>query len=174
MVDVMLQPHSALAGEPRFERNGISIAEAPDFTLVQVAGDDKAVKKALGKLPARVGTLVKHGDATVFHIAPKQYWLVNGEAQAADGCHVTPLSSSRTRIAISGPLAREVLAAVIPVDVHAAAFKPEQFVMTGIHHTPAMVHCVGKDEFHVYAMRSFARNVLEVLVDAAEGVLLYT
>jgi methylglutamate dehydrogenase subunit D len=52
-----------------------------------------------------------------------------------------------------------------------AHFKPGQFVMTGFHHTPVTIHCIGDNSFHIYALRSFALTVWEWLCDAAEGVV---
>ena len=83
---------------------------------------------------------------------------------------MTPLSSARCRIKVEGEKARAVLARAAAVDFSAKAFKPGQFVMTGIHHTPVLIHCTTADTFHVYALRTFALGVREWLVDAAEGL----
>jgi methylglutamate dehydrogenase subunit D len=56
------------------------------------------------------------------------------------------------------------------IDFDAAHFKPGHFVMTGIHHTPVTIHCVSENSFHIYALRTFARNVWEWLCDVAEGL----
>jgi heterotetrameric sarcosine oxidase gamma subunit len=87
-------------------------------------------------------------------------------------CLVTPLSSARCRIRVEGDKARTgAIPGRTAVDFDAKAFKPGQFVMTGIHHTPVLIHCVEADAFHVYAMRSFAQAVWEWLTDAAEGLV---
>ncbi len=39
--------------------------------------------------------------------------------------------------------------------------------MTGIHHTPVLIHCTGENSFHIYALRTFALSLWEWLVDAA-------
>jgi sarcosine oxidase gamma subunit len=39
--------------------------------------------------------------------------------------------------------------------------------MTGIHHTPALVHCTSENRFEIYALRTFALSVHDWLTDAA-------
>jgi methylglutamate dehydrogenase subunit D len=166
----MLDARSPLGREARFEREGVALSEAADFTLTQVAGVDKAVRKSLGKLPAKIGSVLQQEGRTLFRIAPMQYW-VSGEApQSGDGVFVTALSSGRTRILLEGPRAREVLAACALIDFTSREFKPGQFVLTGIHHTPVTVHCLGESSFHIYAQRTFALNVWQWLCDVADGL----
>ena len=73
------------------------------------------------------------------------------------------------RITLKGAPAREVLAKLMPVDFHPAVFTPGTFALTGLHHTPVTVHCTGDDSFDIYAMRTFALNVWEVVTDAARA-----
>jgi methylglutamate dehydrogenase subunit D len=166
----MLEAHSPLGTDARFEREGVRLSEAPDFTLTQIAGDEKVLKKALGKLPTKVGTGLEHDGRTVFRISPRQFWLVGETITPSAGVYITPLSSGRTRISLEGPRAREVLAACALIDFDANHFKPGHFVMTGIHHTPVTIHCVSENSFHIYALRTFALNVWEWLCDVTEGL----
>jgi methylglutamate dehydrogenase subunit D len=166
----MLDVVSALAGVGAIVVNGVSISEATDFTLTQVAGADKDLKKTLGKLPMKIGVALEHDGNTLLRIGPKQIWVLGVPPEAATGCYITPLSSGRTRIALSGVDARDVLSSCAAIDFHPAEFKPSQFVLTGIHHTPVAIHCIGEDEFHIYALRTFARTVWEWLGDAAKGL----
>ena len=164
----MLDATSALGGETVFEREGIRIVEAPGFELTQIAGEEMNLKAALGDLPG-FGVAFQQNGRTVFRVAPAQYWVV-GPAPEASGCFITPLSSGRSRFLVGGSKARDVLASCAAIDFSAEAFEPGNYVMTGIHHTPALIHCVSGDSFHIYAMRSFALSVFEWLCDAAEGV----
>jgi heterotetrameric sarcosine oxidase gamma subunit len=166
----MLEPRSPLGVAARFERPGVVLEEAADFTLTQLAGEAAALKKLLGKIPGKVGMAQAHDGAVFFKTGSKQLWIIGDAPAAADGVYVTPLSSSRTRMALSGDRARDVLAASAAIDFHEKHFKPGQFVMTGIHHTPVLIHCVGENSFHIYAMRTFALAVWEWLCDAAEGL----
>lgn len=164
----MLEASSALGGETAFEREGIRIAEAPGFELTQVAGGETDLKAALGDLPG-FGVALQQDGRMVFRVAPAQYWVL-GSLPEPKGFFVTPLSSGRSRFLVEGAKARDVLASCAAIDFSAEAFRPGSFVMTGIHHTPALIHCTAQNTFHIYAMRSFALSVFEWLCDAADGV----
>ncbi len=176
MPEIMLAALSPLAGASAFTARNISIREEAGFTLTQVAGFGKAFEKqlaaAVGKLPAKPGAAQVNDAFTVFRTGPQQFWCVGDEAPLGlpGECLVTPLTSSRCRIRVEGALARRVLARAAAIDFDARSFKPGHFALTGIHHTPVLVHCVEGDAFHVYAMRTFALAVWEWLVDAGEGL----
>lgn len=173
----MLDARSALASVSAFEAKGITIREEGGFTLTQVAGFGKGFEKplaeAVGKLPSKIGVVQSNEAFTVMRVAPHQLWCVGETAPQGlpPECLVTPLSSGRCRIRVDGPHARRTLARGSAIDFDTAAFKPGQFVMTGIHHTPVLIHCVGEEAFHVYAMRTFAQAAWEWLVDSAEGLV---
>jgi methylglutamate dehydrogenase subunit D len=167
----MLKRSSALASAKPFSGKGLTISEAPDFKLTQYAGAEKDLKKALGKIPARVGT----AQEGLLRLSPNQILVIlhsdrHSRAVGNDGVegvYVTQLSSSRTRIALEGENARAVLAKLVAIDFHAKQFKADMFVQTSIHHTPALIHCVEKNSFHIYAMRTFALSVWDAVTDAA-------
>lgn len=165
----MLEARSPLGAAAHFDLPGITLREAAGFTLTQLAGEEKALKKACGKLPA-FGKADVQEAATSFRIAPSQVWVVGAAPGKLAGLHVTPLSSGRTRIALEGARARALLAACAAVDFALESFAPGQVAMTGFHHTPVLIHCTGEDTFHIYAMRSFAHSVWGWLVDAAQGL----
>jgi sarcosine oxidase subunit gamma len=103
---------------------------------------------------------------------PAQFWFIGSESddlamKLQSLCAITPLSHSRTRIFLDGPPARDVIAKGIPLDFHKSAFKPGMFAMTGLHHTPVLVHCVNTNRFELYAMRTFAMSIWDWLRDAA-------
>jgi methylglutamate dehydrogenase subunit D len=166
----MLDARSPLGTDAKFERGGVTLTEADDFTLTQVSGEDKVLKKSLGKLPVKVGTVVEHEGRSLFRIGAKQFWILGDAPVAGEGIYITPLSSGRTRILLEGPRACDLLAACALIDFNPREFKPGYFVMTGIHHTPVTIHCIGESSFHIYALRSFALNVWEWLCDIAEGL----
>ncbi len=172
----MLERHSALARATPYRSSILRMGEAREFSLVQVAGFGKAFEKAitpfLGKLPAKVGNALDQHGRTLMRTEPNQFWIVGPEnddiaAKLHTHAAVTPLSHSRTRIVIEGAPARNLLAKGIPLDMHETAFKPGVFAMTGLHHTPVLLHCVGENRFELYAMRTFALSVWEWLTDAA-------
>jgi methylglutamate dehydrogenase subunit D len=158
----MLKASSALLSAKPYVSNVLTIVEAPDFTLTQFAGSDKDLKKALGKLPARVGIV----QANFMRVSPTQIWSLN-ETVEAPNCFITTLSSSRTRIEISGAPARDVLAKCAAIDFHKDEFRPGTFVMTGIHHVPVLIHCVAGEIFHLYVLRTFALSIWDHVTDAA-------
>ncbi len=158
----MLKASSALASAKPYVSTQLTIAEAPDFTLTQYAGAEKDLKKALGKLPARVG--IVHDN--LMRVSPTQIWSLN-EAVDAPSCFVTPLSSSRTRIEITGAPVRDVLAKCAAIDFHKSAFKAGSFAMTGMHHVPVLIHCGAGEIFHLYVLRTFALSIWDHVTDAA-------
>jgi methylglutamate dehydrogenase subunit D len=166
----MLDVVSALAGVGSIAMNGVGISEANDFTLTQVAGADRDLKKALGKLPMKVGVALNHDGRSLLRIGPKKIWVLGAAPEASSGCYITPLSSGRTRIVLSGSGARDVLSSCAAIDFHPSEFKPGQFVLTGIHHTPVAILCIDENEFHIYALRTFAKTVWEWLEDSSKGI----
>jgi methylglutamate dehydrogenase subunit D len=163
----MLDRRSPLETATPFKSATLHIIEVQDIAITQIAGADRHVKKALGKVPLSVGVAMVSGKQTIFKVSPTQYWLLNGEVAPTSGCYLTPLSSGRTVIAIEGEPARDLLAKCVPFDFHASAFKPGHFAMTGIHHTPVLIHCVAENRFELYVLRTFAFNIWEWLCDAA-------
>ncbi len=166
----MLDQRSPLGTDAKFEREGVTLSEARGFTLTQVSGEDKVLKKVLGKLPAKVGTVVEHEGRSLSRIGAKQFWILGDAPVACEGIFITPLSSGRTRILLEGTRARELLSACALIDFNPREFKPGHFAMTGIHHTPVTIQCIGQNSFHIYALRTFALNVWEWLCDIAEGL----
>lgn len=172
----MLDRRSALASFKPVSSPMISLGEARDFSLTQAAvftpDAESAIAAVTGALPPTADKAVASNGRMIFRTAPLQFWLVGPEdddlpRRLAGACIVTPLSHSRTRIFIEGPAARTVLAKGIPLDFHEAVFTPGMFAMTGLHHTPVLLHCVAAHRFELYAMRTFAANVWEWLEDAA-------
>jgi sarcosine oxidase subunit gamma len=168
----MLERKSALTGATPYASAVLRIVERPGFTLTQLAGAEDRVATVAGPLPEKVARAQVNGGRTIFRIGPAQFWVVGPErddiAAILHGqCAVTLLSSSRVRIALDGAPARSVLAKLAPVDFHAAVFTPGAVALTGVHHTPVTIHCTGEDAFDIYAMRTFAMTVWEMITDAA-------
>ena len=171
----MLERVSALAAAPPYKSSVLEIYEARGFTLTQVAGLDDGFEDKLaamvGAIPSKVGTVAEHEGRGIMRIGPAQFWIIAPDTDDIAGqlqghCAVTPLSHGRTRIRLDGAPARDVLAKLMPLDFHATVFTPGSFAMTGIHHTPVTVHCLGENRFDLYVLRTFALNVWEVITDA--------
>jgi sarcosine oxidase subunit gamma len=168
----MLDRRSALASARPYASPVLQIGEARGFFLLQAAGSSKALTPITGKLPTKVGVATQSEGRTLMRTGENQFWIIgpenDGIATKLDGVAIlTPLSHSRTRIFIEGAPARDVLAKGIPLDFHPTIFKPGMFAMTGIHHTPVLVHCTSDNRFEIYALRTFALSVYDWLTDAA-------
>jgi heterotetrameric sarcosine oxidase gamma subunit len=189
----MLDRQSALAtalrqpGRTGSDENcALRLGEVRGWNLVQVAAFastaaelERSVSAALGvaSLPEKIGKAGEAGARRIFRTGPEQFWVTAPSADnlasrlqemmpAAIGA-VTSLSHSRTRIFIEGEPVREVLARSIPLDFHPSVFALGQFALTGLHHTPVLVHRASEQRFEIYAMRTFALSVWEWLIDAA-------
>ena len=173
----MLERRSALANVKPYASSALQMGEARGFSLTQAAGLGKSFEKTItpitGDLPPDMGIAVESQGRTVMRVGPRQFWFVGPEedddfaTKLGPLCAVTPLSHSRTRIFLKGTPARDVLAKGIPLDFHKSVFTPGMFAMTGLHHTPVLVHCTGANRFELYALRTFAVTVWEWLTDAA-------
>ena len=168
----MLDRRSALASIKPYTSSVLQIGEAREFSMLQVAGNPKAITTVTGKLPAKVGAAAQSEGRTMMRTGANQFWIIGPEnddiaTKLSDVAVLTPLSHSRTRIFIEGAPARDVLAKGVPLDFHPTIFKPGMFAMTGIHHTPVLVHCTSDNRFEIYALRTFALSVYDWLVDAA-------
>jgi sarcosine oxidase subunit gamma len=179
----MLERRSALAHVEPYSSAVLKIGEARGFSITQVAGFspafDQEITPITGALPPTANTAITSNGRTIFRTAPLQFWLIGPEQddlaqrllagqRLASHCVVTPLSHSRTRIFIEGAPARDVLLKGIPIDLHEDVFTPGMFAMTGLHHTPVLLHCVSANRFELYAMRTFAENIWEWVIDAAK------
>jgi len=172
----MLERRSALASATPYRSPVLEIGEMPHFSLTQIAGVspdfEERLRSALGGLLPDPTRAVHSNGRTIMRTGPAQLWIVGPDnddvLQVIGGLGaVTPLSHSRTRIALEGAPARRVLAKGIPLDFHASAFVPGMIAQTGLHHTPVLVHCVADHRFELYALRTFALSVWQWLTDAA-------
>jgi len=171
----MLERRSALATAQAFSWAALTLGEVRRFTLTQVAGFggfEADVAAVAGALPQDNDQALESNGRTVFRTGPQSFWFVGPEnddlgANLAGKAILTPLSSSRTRISIEGRAARDVLRKGIPIDLDERVFTPGRFAMTGLHHTPILLHCTAEHRFELYAMRTFAMNLWEWLEDAA-------
>ena len=190
----MLEARSALASAlAKGGRDGTDgkrrcrLGELRGWVLLQVAGFPATAAEVERVLPAVVGAplprtlseTVAVGAGRVYRTGPEQFWIVGpvedgagAEAQlrqaipAAVGA-VTSLSHSRTRIVIEGAGSRDVLRKGIPLDFDPDVLRIDQAALTGLHHTPVLIHRAGADRYELYAMRSFALSMWEWLTDAA-------
>ena len=171
------QPHGAA---------GCRLGEVRGWALLQVAGFpgaigavERVVADAFGVgVPAKVGVAAHADDATLLRTGPEQIWIIGpGDALAqqatlhstlaADIGVLTSLSHSRTWMFLDGPRARDVLAKGIAIDLHPDVFAVNHFALTGLDHTPVLLHRTGAGRYEIFVMRTFALTVWDWLTDAA-------
>ena len=95
------------------------------------------------------------------------------EALADVHCAVTAVGESRTRIRVSGPKARDLLAKGCPLDLHPEAFgEPGRCAQSHVAKALVVLHLIADDpaegaSFDIYVLRSFAEYLWCWLEDAA-------
>jgi sarcosine oxidase subunit gamma len=188
----VFERHSALADALKVSgRDGadglrrLRIGERRGWSLVQVAAFAMtgakfqiAMRSVLnGDLPTRLGEVVHVEGRRLLKTGAAQYWVITRDdddilpalnrAVTLQTGAITPLSHSRTCIFIEGAAAREVLAKGVPLDFHPDSFRVDQFALTGLHHTPVLIHRCAEDLYELHALRTFGLSVWEWLTDAA-------
>ena len=164
----------------------LRMGEVRGWNLVQVSAFastaselEWAVSAALGvpSLPDKIGKTGDAGARRIFRTGPEQFWVTGPRRTIWHrGCRrwyrrpwerlprsptAARASSSRaSRCAKSWPAVSRSIS--IP-----SVFAVGQFALSGIHHTPVLVHRAGEQRFEIYAMRTFALSVWEWLSDAA-------
>ena len=179
---------SALAKGGRDGADGtrrLRLGEIRGWSLFQVAAfpaHREAVERALlplvgGRLPERIDQVIDAAGLRLMRHGPEQVWIIGHDgsglerrllqAIAPGQGAVTPLSHSRTRISLEGEAAGAVLMKGVPLDFHPDVFRIDQAALTGLHHTPVLIHRAAASRFEIYAMRSFALSIWDGLADAA-------
>jgi heterotetrameric sarcosine oxidase gamma subunit len=162
----------------------LRIGETRGWNLLQVAAFsatleelEQAVRPLLGgDLPTRLGKAISLNGRRLLKTGPQQFWIITRASEdlttafeaavTQDIGAVTPLSHSRTCIFVEGLSARELLTTGIALDLHPDAFQLDSFALTGLHHTPIMIHRSGDNRYDLYVMRTFALWTWEWLTDA--------
>lgn len=174
-----LQPRSASGvGGP------LTIGEGPGCALVQASafvgtmGElERIVRGVLGAgLPQRVGATECSTDHRIFKVGPERFWIVGPQgawiasleqAVRAQIGSIVSLSHARTRLFIDGAASRAVLSRGIALDLHPEAFRLDAYALTGLEHTPVLLHRAAPNRYELYVPRTFAVWVWEWLTDAA-------
>jgi len=182
----VFERHSVLAGASKQSAGGpLRVGESRDWALVQAAAFAgthaefrMAMRSFLGAdLPGKIGDVIHVAGRRLLKTGAGQYWIITRDhddivpdlqrAIPAQMGTITSLSHSRTCIFVEGSTARELLAKGVPLDVHPDIFHVDQFALTGLHHSPVLIHRRGEDLYELYALRTFGLSVWEWLTDAA-------
>lgn len=162
------------------------IAEAPLQGMITLRGDlsDKAVKKAITAVTKVTmpgpGEANGVGDRGLCWMSPDEMLvLCPYDAVAADlvkmnaslaktHALVVDVSDARAVFRVSGPLVRDVMAKLAPVDVSPAAFQPGMFRRTRMAQVPAAFWMPNADTFQIVCFRSHAQYMFDLLKTAAQ------
>jgi sarcosine oxidase, subunit gamma len=133
-------------------------------------------------LPLTPNRVAMTGNVRVLWLGPDE-WLVITEGDAPDllprleraaitRCAVvTDLSSSRAIIEIGGAGARDLFAAGCGLDLHPRVFVPAQCAQTLLARVPVILDQLDDaPRYHVLVRRSYARWLVDWMIDAAEGL----
>jgi sarcosine oxidase subunit gamma len=157
------------------EMRGLELVQLGTYPGSEVAFR-QAVEPILGVALPADGARAARGTARVYRIAADQYWVLSRDPALASRLaasvpseigSVTPLSHGRVRLALEGPAAREVLATLVPIDLHPAAFAVGDCAQTGTHHLALMLERAEADRYEFLVLRSYAQALWELLADAA-------
>lgn len=191
----MLERRSALAGfHGAAERSGVDgaigleIGEVTGWTLIEIGvlpskrdATERELRVWLGAVPERGTTPSETPHGLLIRTGPLSFWLLSDARRATANrpdemartalteaaASVIDLSSSRTWLFIEGARATDVLLKGIPIDLALENFPIGAIALTGVHHTPILLHRTAERRFEIFAMRTFALTVLEWVTDAA-------
>lgn len=146
--------------------------EAPEFSKLTEALNDEG-------FPLVPNTVFKSKDGIkVLWLGPDEWLVVAGEnlneriqeaknALAELHCSVIDVSANRVQIQVSGPSAEHILMKCCDFDVHPTVFKVGAAVQTNLAKAQIILEKSEENVFCLYVRNSFARYVVELLVDAA-------
>jgi sarcosine oxidase subunit gamma len=147
------------------------VAEA--LTLREVTGLDLTALHGppdlLPGLPQRPAWVALDG-ATIIWNAPCQWLALHppGAAPQVAEAHRTPLHGARSVLELAGPRAAELLATLLPIDLHPRAFPPRAAAATLGAHVPLLVWRL-EHGFRLACYRSYGQSLLQALVAAGRG-----
>ncbi len=185
-----LEPRSPLDGLPSVASGaGMTLRETWPFVLTQIAWRPAALKVgqmaealgvdrvphtlAAGALPAGNGTLLPLAPGRVLHLSGAGLSAAQATALAKLGAHDLDLSQGRVLLTLAGPTWPWVLMKGAGLDFEALA--PGSVAQTPLFKIPTLVWVVTKAEACLLVPYSFARALVERLLDAGQdqGLRLY-
>ena len=110
-------------------------------------------------------TTTRSSGKTVLAIAPRRYWLINGQAPLEGDFAVTDVSHGYQCLRLSGEDRFNVLAGGLPIDIDPASFPTGSVATSVIETITVTVHNRG-DAFDIYCKRSYVNSLAEWLESA--------
>jgi len=166
----------------------LTLTEVPLGTLFQIAGWPESFAAKAGAVLRDLGfagigdygTAQRVPGALAFRIAPERVLVRLADpgawhavAAAADAAE-TPtldLGHSRSVIRVAGPAAADLLARLVPIDLHAGVFPRDCFAQTGLHGVAVLLHR-GDDgpvspAYDLYVPYTWAASIWELVAECA-------
>ena len=135
-----------------------------------------AVATADLTLPVQANTVTRRASVTASWLGPDEWLITTPLDQVAnlaarlrnalDQAHfaLTEVSDYSTTLQLRGPLARQVLATAVPLDLRAHAFAPGQCAQTRLGHASILLWAIDHAPTYDIQIRwSFARYVFDLL-----------
>jgi sarcosine oxidase subunit gamma len=172
-------------GGGHFDGGIATVAEVPLQGMITLRGDlgskeMKTAAKAFGVDLPEVRAITAREDRSLAWMSPDELLLLCpydevaeviatvtkalGEAHAL----AVNVSDARASFRVSGPLAREVLAKLCPVDLAPGSFEPGMFRRTRMAQVAAALWMPGPETLQVICFRSQGRYVFDLLKVAAQ------
>jgi sarcosine oxidase subunit gamma len=191
MPDHGLAPLSALAGIARPGRHGrqagppgLWLQERDGLQIVSLAahaGQAARLAQAVQQrfrieLPAT--PRVAAADGVAFAWSGAAHWLAIAAADAAplepalrataaSLAAITAVGDGRVVLRLGGPAVRDVLAAVIPIDLHPGAFRPNDTALTLAGQIAVQIRRLDDTgDFEIMAFRGYAASLFHALLEA--------
>lgn len=140
----------------------------------RLAAFEATLSAALGMaMPAAVGETRRGAGVTAIRIAPRRFWLLydtTAPSVAVDpelGCSLA-LGEGRVWLHLVGSRLQNVLEKCVAVDWQPQAMTPLRAIQTSVHGVPLLLMRRAELECDMLVPRSFARSVVEWVVDAAK------
>lgn len=163
-----------------FDATGVSARPwTPDRLLWLAAWDEPSVTAMAGALAGLLtapeiapGLAALGPGIRLFPVAPRR-WLLVADAAGPDlppvggDFAVAPCTGAFAGLTLDGPHSRDVLAKLLPIDLHRAAFPADGFATTRLEGVAVHLHRAGADRFDLLVPASYADFVRFAVTDAA-------
>jgi heterotetrameric sarcosine oxidase gamma subunit len=157
---------SPLFGQAPLVAGGVTLSELPLGGMVSVAGQGKALEKALEKrwlsMPGPNRCVTGSGGLMVW-TGRDQAFLLGEAGDLAKVAAVTDQSDGWARLVLEGDFA-PVLARLVPVDLR--GFGPGQAIRAPLGHMQAVIYADRPGQVAVLVFRSMARTAWDELAHA--------
>jgi methylglutamate dehydrogenase subunit D len=169
-----------LLAEPPFApRDNAAVMLLPQRSIASIAAFEHCLsplQDALGLALPGPGRQAHHDDILYLWTGPENWLAISAEddpdfdLKLAKRCNglaaITDQSDGRSILQIAGPLVRNALAKLLPIDLHPSAFPTNATALTLAGHIPVQIWQSAEDAFALACFRSYAETLYEALIEA--------